>query len=222
MARQRLDHDSPKLKWQDEIDEVFGRANPNPTREGCPPREELVALSRRERPLTDPGYVHLTKCSPCYLEVRALHEQHRTERRRRLLTVGVAAAAVVLAIAAGAWFFVTMRSGATELRAEFDLRPYAVMRGEPQETGRQPLSLPRGRVALTLLLPVGSAAGMYEVQVLDSELRSMTSAPGMAEIKNYVTTLQTTLDLGSLSSGVYQLAIRRSGQEWQLFPARVQ
>jgi hypothetical protein len=71
-------------------------------------------------------------------------------------------------------------------------------------------------------LPVGSAAGMYEVQVLDSELRSMTSAPGMAEIKNYVTTLQTTLDLGSLSSGVYQLAIRRSGQEWQLFPARVQ
>jgi hypothetical protein len=63
---------------------------------------------------------------------------------------------------------------------------------------------------------------MYEVQVLDSELRSMAWAPGTADVKNYVSTLRTTLDLGSLSSGMYQLAIRRSGQEWQLFPARVQ
>ena len=221
MSRQRQDQGSPKLKWQDEIDEVFGRANPNPTREGCPPREELIALSRRERPLTEPGYVHLTKCSPCYLEVRELHEQHKTERRRRLLMIGVAVAVVVAAIGAGAWFFGASRSGTSELRAELDLRPYASMRGQPQEAARQPLALPRGRVALSLLLPVGSTPGMYDLQVLDSDLRSMASTSGAAEIKNDVTTLQTTLDLNSLSSGVYQLAIRRIGQEWQLFPARV-
>jgi hypothetical protein len=221
MSSQRQDHGSPKLKWQDEIDEVFGRANPNPTREGCPPREELIALSRRERPLSEPGWVHLTKCSPCYLEVRELHEQHKTEGRRRLLTIGVAAAAVVLALAAAAWFFVASRSGTSGLRAELDLRPYASMRGEPQEAGRQPLALPRGRVALTVLLPIGSAPGMYEVQVLDSDLRSMASTSGAAEIKNDVTALQTTLELNSLSAGAYQLAIRRTGQEWQLFPAQV-
>lgn len=220
MSSERQRDRFPKLRWPDEIDEVFGRANPNPTREGCPPKEELIALSRRERPLSDPGYVHLTKCSPCYLETRALYEGRVLQRRWQFVRAA-AAAVIVVAIAVAVWFFAGSRSRPTELRAELDLRPYALMRGEPQETGRQPLSLPRARVALTMLLPVGSEAGMYEVQVLDSQLRSIASAPGTAEVKNYVTTLRTTVDLGSLSLGQYQLAIRRSGQEWQLFPAQV-
>ena len=221
MSSERQRGRVPKLRWPDEIDEVFGRANPNPTREGCPPREELIALSRRERPLSDPGYVHLTKCSPCYLETRAFFEERVLQRRWQFVRAA-AAAAVVVAIAVAAWFFAGSRSRPTELRAELDLRPYALTRGEPQESGRQQLPLPRARVALTMLLPVGSEAGMYEVQVLDSELRSVASAPGTAEIKNYVTTLQSALDLNSVAPGAYQLAIRRSGQEWQLFPARVQ
>ena len=221
MSDERQRDSFPKLRWPDEIDEIFGRANPNPTREGCPPKEVLIALSRRERPLSDPGYVHLTKCSPCYLETRALFEDRRLHRRWHLLKAA-AAAVIVVAIALAVWFFAGSGSRPTELRAELDLRPYSLMRGEPQESSRRPLPIPRARVALTMLLPVGSEAGMYEVQVLDSELRSIASAPGTAEIKNYVTTLQTTVDLRSIASGTYQLAIRRSRQEWQLFPAQVQ
>jgi hypothetical protein len=81
------------------------------------------------------------------------------------------------------------------------------------------LSLQRGRLNVTILLPVGSEPGTYEVQVLDSELRSRVTASGQAEIKNYITTLQTTLDLQSLPPGVYQLALRRQGDEWRMFPA---
>ena len=93
-------NDLARLRRPDEIDEVFGRANPNPERIGCPSHDVLVALARRERPISDRAYDHLTECSPCYVEVRALKEA-ADFKRRRLLTW--AAAAAVLAAAFG-WF----------------------------------------------------------------------------------------------------------------------
>jgi hypothetical protein len=57
--------------------------------------------------------------------------------------------------------------------------------------------------------------------VLDSGLGSQASATGEAAIRDYVTTLQTTMDLRPLSPGAYQLALRRHGEDWHLFPAEV-
>src|SRR3954469_15318079 len=71
-APQGPDHDA--LPVRDEIDEVLSRANPNPNRAGCPPRDALIALSRRAQPINDPAYEHLVKCSPCYREFRALQD----------------------------------------------------------------------------------------------------------------------------------------------------
>lgn len=221
MASQHGNDDAQTLRHPNEIDDIFGRANPNPTREGCPGKDVLIALSHRERPLSDPGYVHLTRCSPCYLEVRALQES-RTQQRRWHFAKLAAAAVVVLAIVAAAWFFLAGRGQtAAAVRAELDLRPYALNRGDVPDGNRQPLTLPRGRVTLTMLLPLGSEPGAYEVQLLDSGLASRASASGTADIKDYVTTLRTMLDLATIASGSYQLAIRRTGQEWQLFPAQV-
>ena len=81
MSSQRQD-EPPRLKRPDEIDEVFGRGKPNPDRIGCPPHDVLVALARRERPIGDPAYDHLSECSPCYLEVRALKEAADLQRGR--------------------------------------------------------------------------------------------------------------------------------------------
>ena len=61
--------------------------------------------------------------------------------------------------------------------------------------------------------------GRYEVQVLDSELRSKATASGEAAIENQSTTLKTTLDLRLLPPGTYRFAVRRQGDEWQMFPA---
>lgn len=58
------------------IDEVFGSANPNPERVGCLSQDELKALAERRLPIGAPGYEHLTKCSPCYREFRALQSAH--------------------------------------------------------------------------------------------------------------------------------------------------
>lgn len=59
---------------ENEIDVVLGGANPNPRRMGCPPRPLLIELARRDRSISDPWYDHLSECSPCYREVRALQQ----------------------------------------------------------------------------------------------------------------------------------------------------
>ena len=59
---------------ENEIDVVLGGANPNPERVGCPPQFVLTELARRERSISDPWYEHLSACSPCFREVRALQQ----------------------------------------------------------------------------------------------------------------------------------------------------
>lgn len=213
-----------RLKKRDEIDEVFGRAHPNPDRIGCPSHDVLVALARRERPMGDPAYGHLAECSPCYLEVRALKEAADLTRRRML--VWAASAALIVGTGSAAWFLTTRENGfapggGAPLRAELDLRPYAITRGEPQRD-LPPLVLPRARLMLTLLLPTGSEPGPYEVQVRDSNATTQASARGNAELRNYVSTLDVAVDLAELSRGGYALAVRRDGNEWQQFPVRIE
>jgi hypothetical protein len=147
----------------------------------------------------------------------------------------VAAAAAVLVTLVGGWFFFVAQDRAVptdqvarqesqtpELRTELDLRQYAVTRSDQTKGDRPPIPLPRGRLSVTILMPVGSEPGSYEIQVLDSELKSRASATGQAEIRNYITTLQSTIDLRSLPPGTYQLALRRRGEDWELFPARIE
>jgi hypothetical protein len=212
-----------RLKQPDEIDEVFGRAHPNPDRIGCPSHDVLLALARRERPMGDPGYGHLAECSPCYLEVRALNDAADVTRRRML--VWAAAAALIVGTGSAAWFLTTredgVASGGTQLRAELDLRPYAITRGETQRD-LPPLVLPRAGLMLTLLLPTGSEPGPYEVQVRDSNATIRASARGNAELRNYVSTLDVAVGLAELPPGRYALAVRRDGNEWQQFPVRLE
>lgn len=61
----------------DGVDEVLSHANPNPSRVGCPAKETLIALARKALPLDHPAYEHLTRCSPCYVEVRLLRKSMR-------------------------------------------------------------------------------------------------------------------------------------------------
>src|SRR5687768_8554782 len=113
-----------QLAHPTDLDELFGRGYPNPDRVGCPPREVLVSLARRERPIGDPAYDHIKECSPCYLEGRAIQEADALQRRRQILT-WAAAAVVAIAAGTGAWML-TAGSGVvdTAIQAQLDLRPY--------------------------------------------------------------------------------------------------
>lgn len=211
----------------DEFDEILRLANPNPTREGCPPRSDLIAMARRELPLGDPKHDHLLHCSPCYVEVRAF--QHALRDRRVLgLTrrswLATAAAACLMAVAGGWYFFPTgvRETQTAALQVELDLRPYTVTRSQQAARDVTPLTLPRATVTLTLFLALGFEPGAYDVAIIDAEPRALTSATGQAEIQDFVTTLQVPLDLTSIEAGTYDLAVRREGETWRVFPVRVQ
>jgi hypothetical protein len=233
MVNQRQAPDSPGFTPENEIDLVFSRANPNPTRAGCPPRDILEALARREIPIDDPRWRHLGECSPCYREVRAV-QQAAGERREgfeqpRRWWRAAAAALVVVSVAV-VWYLwsrsekraqrsETARSIPAEVTANVDLREQTVVRSQEKQLELEPVSLPHGRLRLTIQLQPGSEPGAYEIQVLDRNLRSLASATGAGEIRDSVTTVGTILDVTALAPGSYQLAVRRQGEDWRLFRA---
>ena len=147
--------DPLRFQIENEMDLLLGRAHPNPTREGCPPRDLLVSLSRRELPIGDPAYEHFSKCSPCYQELRALQQADAAAlkaavRRKRL---AYAAAAVLVLAIAGSWFALRRAGDADRIAqpttqtapqsARLDLRPLAVTRSEEQRVAAAPLVVPR-------------------------------------------------------------------------------
>jgi hypothetical protein len=223
--------DSSDFMLADEIDELFGGANPNPDRIGCPAREVLSLLSRRERPIDDPAYEHLASCSPCYQEFRALQLGRGSPRglsRPSRIRWVAAIAAVLVFVAVATWLYFRPSGSVpprepvvAELRVELDLRRFTVPRS-PQEQGtRPPLELPRGQLVVTMFLPAGSESGAYDVELLDASSRPQASTSGQAEIRSFITTLDARLDLRATAPGEYQLALRRPGEDWRRYPATV-
>jgi hypothetical protein len=220
---------------ENEADLLFGRANPNPDRIGCPPRESLIALARRQLPVGDPVGDHVMRCSPCYRDVRAIQQAEGirpAEERRPARSWWPAAAAAVLVVAAGlaAWFAYGPRqpaptpppeqvvANAEPVEVTLDLRKYGVTRSDAPAEELPPLVLPRAMVRLTLLLPVGSEEGEYEVRVVDTAGRVLADARGDAEIQEFIARMRLSIDLTSLTSRVSELQLRWRGHEWQRFP----
>jgi hypothetical protein len=145
----------------------------------------------------------------------------------------VAAAALLLVTTlAGAWWLTrgetgTSRSSAEStttdvpVQAQLDLRKFAVTRSQDVAPEPAPVELPARMVDLTLLLPVGSEPGSYDVQILDADLQSRGGGTGTATITDFVTTLTVQLNLRQIAPGTYQLAVRRRGDSWRMFPAVV-
>lgn len=72
MTKSRL-HPKPRDTQFDRLlHEIFSRANPNPSRFGCPSTAALFELANGRRDLKDPRWEHLTKCSPCYRDFMAM------------------------------------------------------------------------------------------------------------------------------------------------------
>jgi hypothetical protein len=233
----------------DEIDEVLGRANPNPERIGCPPRETLVELAQRARPIGDPAYKHLLKCSPCYVEVRTLQVAGAGPSRSsgRPSAWLALAATLILAVVGGLLWrqsrqepvaqppsAVVAKSEppasrpvgvvppATPVPLRADLRKFTVFRSADGESrSGEVVALRPELLDLTLMLPVGSEPGAYEVQLLDSGLQSLATGKGAGAVENFVTTVRVRLDLRQVPKGSHQLAVRRGDDEWRLFTARV-
>jgi hypothetical protein len=156
--------ETPGFEVDDEMDLLFGRANPNPNREGCLPVHVLKSLALRERAISDSGFEHLAHCSPCFREYRGFQQANARLKAARRTRYQLAAAAVVaLLVGAGSWVWLQRDSGQTTpggpapaTVARIDLRPFSVTQGTELFVQPDPLALPQGLVSATILLPVGA------------------------------------------------------------------
>jgi hypothetical protein len=218
---------------EDEADLLFSGASPNPDRVGCPPRDVISELARRQRSIDDPLWVHLAHCSECFVEVRAQQQSAESPHRRGGPVVRwvMVAATIILVTGGSIWLFdqsgesqtgqqgttTSLTAGATG-SIEIDLRDRAIERGDQNTGAAQPLLLPRSRINLTVLLPFGSEPGLYELELIGADGDSRTSAAGSATVREFVTTLQVVIDLSALPPGPSQFGLRHQSDGWRFFP----
>ncbi len=203
---------------------------PNPDRVGCPGDKVLKAMAFREMPLKDAlDYVdHMGCCSPCFVEYTAFRQK---AARRKKLELALAVAAMVALIVVGGWVWQTHRfpgiggkpTVASVIPFTLNLENRGVFRGpQPPFVPKGPVYLPRGRLDLTVLLPVGSEAGNYGVLIGTESGRVLLEAKGPAVIrKDGVTVLKVKLDTSSLNAGAYVLGIGEIGWEPYNYPLQM-
>ncbi len=224
MARDNREREPAAFRPEDEIDEVFARANPNPRRTGCPGKDVLGSAARRALPIDHPVFEHLAGCSACYQEFRQLQQSVRVPSRVR---PALAAAAVVLIAVGGVTYFGRNRviglPGDTQTNATtqpllIDFRGEGTTRSEAGDPARKSVTVPRASLEVTILLPVGSEPGKYQLRLLDGDKRSRLAKEASGDLNDRAVRVNVNLDLRSLPSGVYTLEIRGQGEDWDPHP----
>ena len=224
MARDKREREPAAFRPEDEIDEVFARANPNPARTGCPGQDVLRSAARKALPIDHPVFEHLAGCSACYQEFRQLQRPVLVPSRVR---PALAAAAAVLMTVAGVTYFGRNRvtglpsdtqSNATTQPLLIDYRGEGTTRSEAGDPARKSVTVPRANLEATIMLPVGSEPGQYELRLLDETKRSRLAKEATATLKEFAVRMAVDLDLRSLPSGAYTLEIRRRGEDWDPHP----
>jgi hypothetical protein len=205
---------SSAFQPQDGLDVVFGGANPNPERVGCPGDRVIRGAARGALPLNHPAYDHLASCSECYRESRAWH----ASRKSRFRPQPFAAAAAVLILVAGGIYVGRNRiagpSAGVPKEVVLDYQNEGVSRSESGDAARRMRTLPPGLFDLTLLLPTGSEAGRYEFRLLRSDGKAVISTTATASMKDFALRLHIGLDLRSVEPGQYTVQTRRAGEDW--------
>ena len=194
---------------------------PNPERRGCPPSEVLKGMASHRVPLVEAEkwLDHLGSCSPCYRDFSEFQKTYQVHRKSTLLAI---AASILVCAALGGWAFVQWhnKSQITQV-AVLDLRNWSVPRGAEPNPGVKPIEVNREASRLSILLPLGSSEGEYEVRIAKQSGESLVTAIGSAKLSSGVTTLRVALRMSSVSPGTYLLQIRKAGLEWNSYPLRV-
>ena len=216
------DHDLPDCLTDSQEDEllkslgkIVASSYPNPDRAGCPEDDVLqFVASRKLDPVEQADHIaHIATCSPCFSRVQAL--QKRTKRRK--LIGGVGLAMLILGLSVFKW---QDHATPTVYAATIDLRKAPIVRGSdraPTVVGE----LPRGRIHLSVILPVGSQAGTYHFALTQGDRAVAGPVTGPWSRNQGVDAAQVTLDTTSLSPGTYQLLVRHEEVGWAGYVVRI-
>ena len=209
---------------------------PNPDRKGCPTAAAIGAMARREVSLNSIGTYaqHIATCSACLSDYLAAREKRKRRRRHTIAILATAAGLAVAVIGvislrsptpatpANPPLITNERQAPVELQlATLDLRPLDPNRGERNDQAESPV-LTRGNLRLTILLPTGSDEGNYQFEIRDERGSPQIQGAGVAVIRNFVTTIETALDLRKLGAGRFTWSIRRAEESrWRSYPVEV-
>ena len=202
-------------------DVLMRGAFPNPERSGCPDEEILRAIASRKLSLelAADWSDHLGFCSPCFAEYDALRRQMRVRRRIRFAAL---AACIALGVFGGIWLWFagwrqhTIR-GNDEMAYALDLRNRVAFRGEGPAPVEAPLEIPRGRLFLTVYLPLGSEAGEYDFAIAQQPGTPLIRAGASATLREGVAAFNVKVNLESMRPGPYFACIRRTGLSWRYY-----
>ena len=194
------------------------REFPNPERVGCPPSEVLKDMASHRVPLAEAEnwLDHLGSCSPCYRDFSQFQKSYQLRRKRTLLAI---AASILVCASIGGWALVRWhnRNEIAQV-AVLDLRNWSVTRSVEPNPGVKPLEVNREASRLSILLPLGSSEGEYDVRIAKQSGELLMAATGVAKLGNGVTALQVAVNLSSVSPGSYVLQIRKADLEWNSYP----
>jgi hypothetical protein len=82
------------------------------------------------------------------------------------------------------------------------------------------LDLPKGRLRLSIYLPIGSEEGDCEVRISGQQNWVLT-AKGKAAMQNHLNILTVEVDTSTFEAGKSNLAIRQAGWGWNRYPLQL-
>jgi hypothetical protein len=207
----------------------------NPQREGCPDSETLNLLARRRPSLAESADLidHIGTCSPCFNEYSRCRAAYKRGIRITYALASVAAVLFLAVVVSRSWHSPRARPAVpptivarSPMPAEqaiprvLDLRMKGVSRGDTpkRQLEGDPLQLPRVKLSLSILLPIGSEDGMYDVALIGSSDQPLLTATGSAKLQDFVEVLPVMLNLSDLAPGPYELRIRHVKAQWNAYP----
>jgi len=109
------------------------------------------------------------------------------------------------------------------LAASLDYSAWTAERSaSPAPSKRETPAVARARLALTLILPIGTEDGSYSVQIVSASGEIVSQATGIAQWTGKAETLHINVDLRRTSAGAYTIAIQRPEESPRTYPVRLQ
>ena len=204
------------------------RVYANPERIDCPGSEgiQAVVVRKLSHPNFDDIVDHIAMCAPCLEECNRRRRRYRFQRHCR--TVAGVAALLLLGLLLWRNYPGRHQLPKEQLAKETLMPPVAAALDYSAWTAERSASrlpqnpetprLARERLALTLLLPIGTEDGSYSVQILSASGEIVAHATGIATWTGGAEKLNVNLDLTVLSAGAYIIAIRPADGSPRTYP----
>lgn len=198
----------------------------NPDRLDCPSSEaiEAVVARRFSHPHFDDTVDHIAMCAPCLEEYNRRRHTYRVQRHGRW-----AAPFAALVILGLLWTYLHREHRPTNEIAKKEPTPltaatldYSNWTAERSVSGqaskRETPRVSRAQLALTLVLPIGTEDGSYEVQIRSTSGDVVARGSGIAAWSGTAEKLNLRLDLTPIPGGTYTIAIRHADASERTYP----